>query len=318
MKTIQVGILGIGTVGGGTYYSLVKNHDIIQKRTGLDIKVVRGFGRREKSEVPVALRTKDPYEIIDAPNIDIVAEALSGAEPATEFMIKAMRNGKHVVTSNKAAIAANYPKLRDIARENGVQLLFEASVGSAIPILSVIDAPLLGNNFLEIKGILNGTTNYILTKMEEGAEYADALADAQAKGFAEAEPTADVEGFDAANKLSILIARAFDTYIPPSAIPTTGITAITKADIKEASAQGLKIKLVAHASINPDGSIEAHIAPEKLPLHHPLSGVYNEFNAIYVRGDIAGELMFYGPGAGALPAASAVVGDIIAVATKAL
>ena len=231
-------------------------------------------------------------------------------------MLTAMKNGKHVVTANKAAVAANYKVLTETAEENGVDFLFEAAVAGGIPVLTAIQNPLQGNNFLEVMGILNGTTNYILTKMtEDGASYADVLKDAQEKGFAEADPTADVEGLDAANKLSILIALLFDKYIAPSDIPTTGISKITADDIKSAASEGCKIKLIGHAYLE-DGEVKASVAPERLPLSHPLSGVSNEFNAVYVTGDMVGELMFYGRGAGALPTGSAVVGDIINVAKK--
>ena len=164
-------------------------------------------------------------------------------------------------------------------------------------------------------GIVNGTTNYILTKMtEDGSDYADVLKDAQAKGFAEADPTADVEGIDAANKLSILIALLFDQYIPPQEIPTTGIAKITGAEIAAAASEGCKLKLIAHASIDADGNVTASVAPEKLPVSHPLAGVSNEYNAVYVTGDMVGDVMFYGKGAGALPTGSAIVGDIISIA----
>ena len=187
-----------------------------------------------------------------------MVETLGGIEPATSFMLQAMEHGKHVVTANKAAVAASYQKLHEAAEKNGVKFLYEASVGGGIPVLTSIQNELQGNRFLEVMGIVNGTTNYILTKMtEEGADYADVLKDAQAKGFAEADPTADVEGIDVANKLSILIALAFDQYIAPTDIPTTGISAITSQDIAAAAAEGCKLKLIAHASLKEDGSVEA-------------------------------------------------------------
>ena len=242
-------------------------------------------------------------------------ETLGGIEPACSFMLQALEHGKHVVTANKAAVAANYQKLVETAAKNHVQFLYEASVGGGIPVLTSMQNELQGNNFLEVMGIVNGTTNYILTKMtEEGADYADVLKDAQAKGFAEADPTADVEGIDVANKLSIPIALAFDKYIAPTDIPTTGISKITKADIEAAAAEGCKLKLIAHAKLKEDGTVEASVAPEKIPFAHPLAGVSNEFNAVYITGDMVDELMFYGKGAGALPTGSAIVGDIIKVA----
>jgi len=227
-----------------------------------------------------------------------------------------MKNGKHVVTANKAAVAATYEELQKTAASSGVKFLFEASVGGGIPVLTAIQNALSGNNFLEVMGIVNGTTNYILTKMtEDGADYAEVLKDAQAKGFAEADPTADVEGIDVANKLCILIALLFDQYIAPGDIPTTGISKITGADIAAANAEGCKIKLIAHATVK-DGQVTCSVAPEKLPETHPLAGVSNEFNAVYITGDMVDEVMFYGKGAGALPTGSAIVGDIISIAKE--
>ena len=271
--------------------------------------------RFKKPGVPEYLYTEDPDDVIAGKDIDLVVETLGGIEPACSFMLQAMEHGKHVVTANKAAVAANYQKLVETAAKNHVQFLYEASVGGGIPVLTSMQNELQGNNFLEVMGIVNGTTNYILTKMtEEGADYADVLKDAQAKGFAEADPTADVEGIDVANKLSILIALAFDKYIAPTDIPTTGISKITKADIEAAAAEGCKLKLIAHAKLKEDGTVEASVAPEKIPFAHPLAGVSNEFNAVYITGDMVDELMFYGKGAGALPTGSAIVGDIIKVA----
>ena len=315
MKTLKVGILGLGTVGGGTYTILTENKAVIEKRTGCSIEVVRILDRFKKPGVPEYLYTEDPDEVIAGKDIDLVVETLGGIEPACSFMLQAMEHGKHVVTANKAAVAANYQKLVETAAKNHVQFLYEASVGGGIPVLTSMQNELQGNNFLEVMGIVNGTTNYILTKMtEEGADYADVLKDAQAKGFAEADPTADVEGIDVANKLSILIALAFDKYIAPTDIPTTGISKITKADIEAAAAEGCILTLIAHAKLKEDGTVEASVAPEKIPFAHPLAGVSNEFNAVYITGDMVDELMFYGKGAGALPTGSAIVGDIIKVA----
>lgn len=232
-------------------------------------------------------------------------------------MLQAMENGKHVVTANKAAVAANYEKLQAAAAKNQVQFLFEASVGGGIPVLTSIQNALQGNAFLEVMGIVNGTTNYILTKMtEDGADYAEVLKDAQAEGFAEADPTADVEGIDVANKLSILIALLFDQYIPPQDIPDDRHLTDHRCRDCRCSREDCKLKLIAHASIDADGKITASVAPEKLPVSHPLAGVSNEFNAVYVTGDMVGELMFYGKGAGALPTGSAVVGDLIGIAKR--
>jgi len=316
MKKLNVGILGLGTVGGGTYDILVENHDLIQQRTGVSIEVVKILDLRKRPGVDESLFTTDPDEVLNNPDVDLIVETLGGIQPASSFMVQAMKNGKHVVTANKAAVAATYVELQETAAANGVKFLFEASVGGGIPVLTAIQGNLSGNNFLEVMGIVNGTTNYILTKMtEDGADYAEVLKDAQAKGFAEADPTADVEGIDVANKLCILIALLFGQYIAPGEIPTTGISKITGEDIAAARAEGYKIKLIAHAKIE-DGKVVASVGPERIPESHPLAGVSNEFNAVYITGDMVDEVMLYGKGAGALPTGSAIVGDIISVAKE--
>lgn len=317
MKTAKIGLLGFGNVGGGAYHILTKNKKIIEERTGVSPEVVkilqRSRNKKRFAEADPSILTEDPDEIIKNPEIDIVAEMIGGIEPATSFMIQAMKEGKHVVSANKAAIAANYRELTETARENNVEFLFEASVAGGIPVLTALTNPLQANNFVEIMGILNGTTNYILTKMtEEGLSYSEVLKDAQQKGFAEADPTADVEGIDAANKLSILMALAFGTHVPPASIPTTGITGVSPEDIAEAAGSGKKIKLIGKASLR-DGKLEYSVSPVLLDKAHPLAGVSNEFNAVYVTGDMVGELMFYGKGAGPLPTGSAVCGDIISI-----
>ena len=314
MKKLNVAILGCGTVGGGTYDILLKNHDIIQERTGADIKVTRILDIRHREDIPDALYTDNIDDIYSDPDIDCVVETLGGIEPSTGFMLGAMKAGKHVISANKAAIANSWQELNETADANGVRFLFEASVGGGIPVLTSIRGQLSGNNFIEVMGIVNGTTNYILTKMtEEGASYEDVLRDAQEKGFAEKDPTAVVDGIDAANKLSILIALLFGKYIAPMDIPRCGIRHITQLDIGEAEMKGEKIKLIAHAVLNDDGSIKCSVKPEGIPKSHPLAGVSNEFNAVYVVGDMVGETMFYGKGAGALPTGSAIVGDIISL-----
>ncbi len=317
MKTAKIGLLGFGNVGGGTYKILTDNKDIIEKRVGVSPEVVKILQRNRKkkrfAEADPALLTEDPDDIIKDPDIDIVVEMLGGIEPATSFMIQSMKAGKHVVSANKAAIAANYKLLTDTAKEAGVKFLYEASVAGGIPVLTAITGALQSNNFVEIMGILNGTTNYILTKMSvEGLSYEEVLKDAQEKGFAEADPTADVEGIDAANKLSILMALAFDRYIAPEDIPTTGISKITENDISSAAAENKVIKLIGKASVT-DGNLTYSVKPMLLDKTHPLAAVSNEFNAVYITGDMVGELMFYGKGAGPLPTGSAVCGDILSI-----
>ncbi len=315
MKTAKIGLLGFGNVGGGTYKILTQNKEIIEKRTGVTPEVIkilkRSKNKKRLMDADSSLLTEDPDDIIQNPEIDIVVEMIGGIEPATSFMVQAMKAGKHVVSANKAAIAANYRLLTNTAKEYNVEFLYEASVAGGIPVLSSLIGPLEANNFVEIMGILNGTTNYILTKMtDENLPYDEVLKDAQEKGFAEADPTADVEGIDAANKLSILIALAFDKHIHPDSIPTVGITGISSDDIKAAEESGKKIKLIGKASLR-DGMVEYMVAPTLLDKNHPLAGVSNEFNAVYVTGDMVGELMFYGRGAGPLPTGSAICGDII-------
>ena len=318
MKKFNIGILGLGTVGGGTYDILRDNKDIIMKRTGVDYAVTRILEINEKAiaahGVDPAIVTQNVDEILTDPSIDIVVESLGGIEPSSSWMLKALENGKSVVTPNKAAVAANFDKLQKTAKEHGVQIRIEACVGGGIPALTAITEALAGNKFTEVMGILNGTTNYIMTKMgDEGLAYEEVLKDAQAKGFAEADPTADVEGIDCANKLSILIALCFDQYVAPQDIPTTGITGVTMEDIAAAKAKDCKIKLISRACLREDGTVDCEIKPTEVPLSHPLAGVNNEFNAIYVTGNAVGEVMLYGKGAGALPTGSAIVGDIIAI-----
>ena len=233
------------------------------------------------------------------------------------FMIRCMEAGKSVVTANKAVIAAHFDELHKAAEDNNVKFMYEASVGGGIPILNAITTVLGANEFVEILGILNGTTNYMLTKMTEyGLDYDDVLKDAKEKGFAEPDPTADVEGIDVANKVCILMALGFDHYVHPSEIPTIGITGVTKEAIEEAKANDSVIKLIGSIKKNDDGTIEYQVGPRQIPNDHPLASVSNEFNAIYVTGNAVDELMFYGKGAGAFPTGSAVIGDVMEIAKQ--
>ena len=317
MKAIKIGLMGLGNIGTGLYKALEMNRAEVEAAAGAPVLIHKIFEKDvdKKRDIPVDPRdfTQNPSDIIDDPEIDIVVELLGGIQPATSYMLDAMKNKKHVVTANKAALAADLDKLSETAAANGVLLRYEASVGGGIPILNALTSVLTGNKFEEVLGIVNGTTNYILTKMTDlGLDYNDVLKDAQEKGFAEADPTADVEGHDAANKLTILIALMFGKYVRPEDIPTTGISNITKGQIEEAKAKGCRIKLLASAKSS-GGKLEYSVKPVQLENTHPLSGVSNEFNAIFVRGNAVGELMFYGKGAGPLPTASAVLGDIIEI-----
>lgn len=245
----------------------------------------------------------------------MVAECIGGADAAREYTIRALRAGKHVVTSNKEVVAECGDEFFKLAREQGVNYLFEASVGGGIPIIRPLSSCLAANEITEIYGILNGTTNYILTKMiKEGLSFDDALSQAQALGYAEADPTADVEGFDACRKICILASLTFGRHIFPRQVPTTGITGVTDRDVSMAEAAGMKIKLLGRAIRQEDGKVVAYVAPHLLEADHQLAGVEDVFNGIVVCGDAIGDVMFYGRGAGKLPTASAVVGDIIDIA----
>ncbi|MFQ7111818.1 MAG: homoserine dehydrogenase [Anaerovoracaceae bacterium] len=323
MRTIKIGLLGLGNIGTGTYKTLEMNREEVESTLGAKVEIVKILEKDTERDRGIKVDknkfTMDPDDIFKDPDIDIVIELLGGIEPATSFMLSAMRNGKHVVTANKAALAANYNELTKTADENNVMLKFEASVGGGIPILGTLTGPLRANKFEEVMGILNGTTNYILTMMtKEGLDYETALKDAQEQGFAEADPTADVEGIDAANKLSILIALMFNKYVAPDDIPTTGITEITKEKIEEARSNGCKIKLIAHAKKNDDGEIKYEVRPMYISATHPLANINKEFNAVFVKGNAVDDVMFYGKGAGPLPTGSAVMGDVIEISKSIL
>ncbi|MBR0600263.1 homoserine dehydrogenase [Sinanaerobacter chloroacetimidivorans] len=317
MKTIRIGLLGLGNIGTGTYKTLEMNKNQIQSSTGVSIEITkileRDVDRKRDIKVSPEQFTQNPDDIFLDPSIDIVIELLGGIEPASSFMLKALQNKKHVVTANKAAVAANYDAFMEAAKENQVMFRYEASVGGGIPILNALTTALLANEYEEILGIVNGTTNYILTQMtENGLDYADVLKTAQEKGFAEADPTADVEGIDVANKLSILISLVFGVRVTPDEIPTEGITKISMNDINLAAQFGYKIKLLATAK-KVNNLLECHVQPAFVPLNHPLASVSNEFNAIFVKGNAVDDLMFYGKGAGPLPTGSAVMGDVIEI-----
>ncbi len=317
METVKLGILGFGNIGKGTYELLNLNRQKIQRVTGREIYIEKILVRDVNRDRGVAgiekYLTSNPEDIIKNPEIDIVVEVLSGEKPAADYIYQALENGKHVVTANKAALAANFEKLTAKAEDAGRFLKFEASVAGGIPVLNPLSTVLQANEYVQVKGIVNGTTNYILSQMtENGARYEDVLKKAQTLGFAEADPTADVEGIDAANKLSILISLMFEQYVAPGKIPTKGITGVTLQDIEDAKEKGCVIKLIASAGLV-NGKLVYGVKPELIHLSHPLAGVNNEFNAVYVEGNAVGELMFYGRGAGPLPTASAVMGDVMEI-----
>ena len=309
---INIAILGFGVVGSGTAEVLTENKKIIEERLGCKYNIKYILDLRDFPDSPFCnLITHDFKDIINDPDVSIVAEMMGGSHPAYDFTKACLEAGKSVVTSNKEVVSTFGVELCRIARENGVRYLFEASVGGGIPVIRPMINDLSSNKITEINGILNGTTNYILTSMKNnGASFADALAVAQKLGYAEANPSADVDGIDAARKIVILAALASGKLVDPKTIPTFGITKITLDDTKIAEAFGCSIKLIGHATIKND-KITAFVSPRVVLASNPLSRIDDVFNGILVNANMVGEVMFYGPGAGKLPTASAVVADII-------
>ena len=309
---INVAILGFGVVGSGAAEVLTENRAVIEKNLGKTVAVKRILDLREFPNSPFgALITHDFNDILSDPDISIVAEMMGGSHPAYDFTKACLEAGKSVVTSNKEVVANFGAELLEIAAKNGARYLFEASVGGGIPIIRPMVNDLASNKILSVNGILNGTTNYILTKMlDEGAAYDDVLKDAQAKGYAERNPAADVEGLDAARKIVILAALSFGKLLDPSVIHCEGITKITAEDAAFAKANGYAVKLIGHTELM-DGKVLAMVSPRLVPVGNPLAGVSDVFNGILVDANMLGECMFYGKGAGKLPTASAVVADII-------
>jgi homoserine dehydrogenase len=314
---INIGLLGCGTVGGGVVKLLAKNREIIAKKTGAEIIIKKVLERDKQKCLQIgldqSLLVNRIEDIINDDSIDIVVELIGGIEPALSFIIASMNKGKHVVTANKDLIAIKGKELFETAQANNVDFYFEASVAGGIPIVYPLKQSLAGNHIEEVIGILNGTTNYILTKMsQEGRDYHEVLREAQELGYAESDPTADVGGLDAARKIAILSSIAFNSRVTLDDVYVEGITAITPQDIKYAQELGYVIKLLAIAK-EVDGKIQARVHPAFIPFNHPLAFVNDVFNAVFVRGDAVGEIMHYGRGAGEMPTASAVLGDIIEV-----
>ena len=314
LKQVKLGILGMGTVSSGLINIMdlnkTKVHEAIRRELIVTKVLVKNLDKKRSIDLPTEVYTKDAYEVING-NTDIIVELIGGLNPAYQYIKAALKNKKHVVTANKALIAAHGEELEILAEENRVKLMYEASVGGGIPILNTIRDNLSANEFESVFGILNGTTNYILTQMTENdLDYDQAVKEAQRLGFAEADPSSDVGGDDAAYKLSILSSLAFGQRINISDIPKEGITKISKEDIEYAKELGYNIKLLA-AGIKKGNEIELSVHPAFIPASHPLSTVKNEFNAVYLRGNAVGELLLYGKGAGSLPTGSAVLGDII-------
>lgn len=312
---IKIAILGYGTIGSGVVEVLNTNQESIAKRAGDEIEVRYILDLRDFPGDPMEKKIVHDYDIIaDDPEIQVVVEAMGGVEPAYTFVKRALLAGKSVTTSNKALVAKHGAELIAIAREQNINFLFEASVGGGIPIIRPLNSSLTADEIEEITGILNGTTNYMLSKMTfEGLEFDDVLKDAQSRGYAEADPTADIEGHDACRKIAILTSLVCGQQVDFEEIYTEGITKITAADIRYAKAMGRVIKLLATSKKTEEGYC-AMVAPFLLSQEHPLYNVNDVFNAIFVHGNVLGDAMFYGSGAGKLPTASAVVADIVDIA----
>lgn len=313
---VNVAILGFGTVGSGVAEVLTGHKDSIERKAGGLIRLKYILDVRDFPDSPFADRFVKDFSVIENdPEVDIVVETIGGAAIALDFTRRALEAGKSVVTSNKELVATCGYELTQLAGEKGVCYLFEASVGGGIPIIRPLSQCLAANEILEIYGILNGTTNYILTRMiRAGLTFGAALREAQEKGYAERDPSADVEGHDACRKICILADIAFGRHISPEQVPTRGITGVTLADVDYAESAGKKIKLLGRAIRGEDGRVCAYVAPHLVDQSDPLAGVEDVFNAISVRGDAIGDVMFYGRGAGKLPTASAVVADVIDIA----
>lgn len=316
-NVIYVGVLGLGTVGSGVVQILQEHYKKIALDTGCKVKVkavaVRNLEKERDVSIDGIAVTRNADELLNDSDIDIVVEVMGGIKEAKECIIKALRNKKHVVTANKDLMAVHGAELLQLANENNCDLFYEASVAGGIPILRGLADGLASDHIEKIMGIVNGTTNYILTKMSQnGWSYEEALQEAQKLGFAESDPSADVDGLDAARKVAILANLGFSMNVSLDDVHVRGIRNIEKEDLEMAKKFGFTMKLIGKAE-KQGSAINLSVAPTLLPNHHPLSSVNNEFNAVYVHGHAVGEVMFYGPGAGKLPTGSAVVSDIISI-----
>lgn len=318
MKTLKVGMLGCGNVGSQIARLLVANKADLASRSGAQLELVKVAVKDIKAKrdgIATSLLTDDPYSVVNDPEIDLIIEVIGGISPAKELILAAFKNGKSVVTANKALLAKEGAALYQAAGEANVDLYYEAAVAGAIPILRPLRESLVGDHVTRIMGIVNGTTNYILTKMDEsGTAFADALKQAQELGFAEADPTADVEGIDASDKAAILAGLAFHSRVTDKDVYREGITKITATDVKVAKAMDMVIKLLAITELTASGEISVRVHPALISRTHPLASVRESFNAVFVEAQSAGQMMFYGKGAGGEPTASAVLGDLVAIA----
>ena len=322
MKDIHVGLIGFGTVGTGVVKLLADNAGLIADKLGARLAPQEdcrsGYDHGQGGKAAPGVLTNDVNDILNDPEISIVIELIGGYEPAKSFVLKAIAAGKHVVTANKALLALHGDEIYAKAAEAGVEVLYEAAVGGGIPVLSAIKGNMAANRFNTILGILNGTCNYILTRMtKEGLDFADVLKNAQELGYAEADPTFDIEGVDTAHKLALLLSLCFGTKVQFDQIYTEGITSISAIDINFAQQFGYRIKLLAIGKRDGD-RIEARVHPTMIPVHYPMADVDGVFNAIRLTGDFVGPVMFYGRGAGMEPTASAVVGDLMDISRNIL
>lgn len=316
-KRVKVGLMGLGTVGSGVVRLIEGHQEDLVKQTGMAVEIakilVRDLEKPRSVSVLPELLTNRPEDLLDDPEIDVIVEVIGGIEPARQYVLEAIRKGKHVVTANKDLLSIHGAELLSEAAGRGCDLYYEASVGGGIPILRALADSFSSDRITKMMGIVNGTTNYILTKMSQhGMAYEQALAEAQEKGFAEADPTADVEGLDAARKMAILGTLGFHMNLVFDDVRVRGITQVTREDMNYARQLGYTIKLLGIAQLD-DDLVEISVEPTMIPSNHPLAAVNDEFNAIYVYGRAVGETMFYGPGAGELPTATAVVADLVTV-----
>lgn len=308
---VVIGMIGLGTVGSGVFKIFRDNADIFFQK----IAVRDANKTRDINDLEPELLSQDPVAVVRDPHVNLVVEVMGGVGIAKELVEEALRQGKHVVTANKELIAKHGPELFELARQNRVRLMFEGAVAGGIPIIMPLKLSLAANRIVELAGILNGTTNYILTKMtQEGWGFEQALKEAQAKGFAEADPTNDVEGFDTAFKMGVLSLIAFKQEVEPASIYREGITRITALDIENARTLGYTIKLLGFSKLADNDALDIRVHPMLVPQQHPLASIHNEYNAVWIKGDAVGDVMFYGRGAGEMPTASAVCADILAIA----
>ncbi|KHF41108.1 homoserine dehydrogenase [Halalkalibacter okhensis] len=314
---VRVGLLGLGTVGTGVVSIISRHQDELRHQVGCPVTVKKVLVRDKEKQRPVdldeSLVTDKIEEVLFDQDINVVIEVMGGVETTREHLLTALRNGKHVVTANKDLMALYGAELLQVAAENGCDLYYEASVAGGIPILRSLSDGLSADRITKMMGIVNGTTNYILTKMtQNGSSYEEVLKVAQELGFAESDPTADVEGLDAARKMAILATLGFSMDVSLDDVTVKGISSVTKTDLDYCDQLGYTMKLIGLAKRD-EGRVEVSVEPTLLPKEHPLASVHNEYNAVYVYGEAVGETMFYGPGAGSLPTATAVVSDLVSV-----